>query len=126
MGWIKGYITNTDLSEKEIAANHNQLWKIEKAFRISKHDLRIRSIYHRLQLKIETHIIIFFVAYKLYKELERQLKQLNAKLSVEKVIEIAKTIFSIKIKLPETDQYITKNLFLTEHQKYLANLFNLK
>ncbi len=126
MGWIKGYITNTDLSEKEIAANYNQLWKIEKAFRISKHDLRIRSIYHRLQLKIETHIIIFFVAYKLYKELERQLKQLNAKLSVEKVIEIAKTIFSIKIKLPETDHSITNNLFLTEHQKYLANLFNLK
>ncbi len=123
---LKGYITNTDLSEKEIVANYNQLWKIEKAFRISKHDLRIRPIYHRLQLRIETHIIISFVAYKLYKELERQLKQLKAKISVEKAIEIAKTIYSIKIKLPEDDQYVTKNLFLTEHQKYLANLFNLK
>ncbi len=123
---LKGYITNTNLSEKEVVANYNQLWQIEKAFRISKHDLKIRPIYHRLQLRIETHIIISFVAYKLYKELERQLRLLNSNISVEKVIEIAKTIYSIKIKLPNSDQFITKNLFLTEQQKYLANLFNLK
>ncbi len=123
---LKGYITNTRLSEKEIVANYNQLWKIEKAFRISKHDLKIRPIYHRLQLRIETHIIISFVAYKLYKELERQLKELNAIISVEKAIDIAKTIYSIKIKLPNSNHFITKNLFLNEQQKYLANLFNLK
>lgn len=121
---LKGYITNTDLSEKEIIDNYNDLWKIEKAFRISKHDLKIRPIYHRLQLRIETHIIISFVAYKLYKELERQLKLLNSKLTVEKAIEIAKTIYSIKIKLPNSEQSVTKNLFLTDQQRYLAEIFN--
>ncbi|MDZ7739715.1 MAG: transposase [Bacteroidales bacterium] len=35
---IKGYITNTDLSHQYVINNYNQLWHIEKAFRISKTD----------------------------------------------------------------------------------------
>ena len=121
---LKGYITNTNLSEKEIIDNYNHLWKIEKAFRISKHDLKIRPIYHRLETRIKTHIIISFVAYKVYKELERQLKLRNSKLTPEKAIEIAKTIYSVKVRLPNSEQSVTKNLFLTEQQRYLAKIFN--
>ncbi len=123
---LKGYITNTDLSEEEIIDNYKHLWKIEKAFRISKHDLRIRPIYHRLQKRIEAHITISFVAYKVYKELERQLKLLNSNITPEKAIEISKTIYSIKVRVPNSDICITKNLFLTEQQKYLAKIFNLE
>ena len=122
---LKGYITNTNLSEKEIIDNYNHLWKIEKAFRISKHDLKIRPIYHRLETRIKTHIIISFVAYKVYKELERQLKLRNSKLTPEKAIEIAKTIYSVKVRLPNSEQSVSKNLFLTEQQRYLAKIFNL-
>jgi len=48
---LKGYITNTSLLKTEIIKNYGHLWKIEKAFRISKHDLKVRPIYHRLQKK---------------------------------------------------------------------------
>jgi transposase len=71
---LKGYLTNTDLTKDEIIENYGHLWKIEQAFRISKHDLKVRPIYHRLQRRIEAHITINFVAYKVYKEVERQLK----------------------------------------------------
>lgn len=57
--------------------NYKHLWKIEKAFRIAKTDLKIRPIYHQLQRRMEAHICIAFVAYKIYKELERQLKVLQ-------------------------------------------------
>ena len=63
---LKGYITNSNLSKEEIIENYGHLWKIEKAFRISKHDLKIRPIYHRLQRRIEAHITINFAAYKMY------------------------------------------------------------
>ncbi len=43
---LKGYITNTKLKNKEIIDNYNELWHIERAFRIYKTDLRIRHIYH--------------------------------------------------------------------------------
>ena len=69
---LKGFATNTSFSKEEIIENYGYLWKIEKAFRVAKSDLLIRPIYHRLQHRIEAHICIAFVAYKVYKDLERQ------------------------------------------------------
>ena len=43
---LKGYLTNCTMSEEEILDHYNQLWIIEKAFRIAKTDLKIRPIYH--------------------------------------------------------------------------------
>jgi transposase len=98
---LKGYITNTDLSHKEIIDNYNQLWQIEKAFRISKTDLRIRPVYHRLQDRIETHICISFVAYTLYKELERILYLKAPEISIKKAIEATKKMYEVAIELPD-------------------------
>ena len=63
---LKGYITNTKLTKSKIIENYGHLWRIEKAFRISKTDLKIRPIYHRLEHRIEAHICISFMAYKVY------------------------------------------------------------
>ena len=120
---LKGYITNTDLTKDEIINNYSHLWKIEKAFRISKHDLKIRPIYHRLQRRIEAHITINFVAYKVYKELERQLKMKNATISPKKAIEIAENIFEIQVRTEPTNEIMKRTLILTEEQKYLSKLF---
>lgn len=120
---LKGYLTNTELSKQEIISNYSQLWKIEKAFRVSKHDLKIRPIYHRLQKRIEAHITINFIAYKVYKELERQLKQKQANISCSKAIEIAKSIYSIEIKDPKNGNSFKETLLLNEEQKLLAELF---
>ncbi len=120
---LKGYITNTNLKKNEIIENYGHLWKIEKAFRISKHDLKVRPIYHRIQKRIEAHITINFVAYKVYKELERKLKEMRSDISPEKAIEIAKTIYQIETNTD--NQKLSYILLLTEKQKYLNELFNL-
>ena len=119
---LKGYLTNAKLSKEEIIENYGHLWQIEKAFRISKHDLRIRPIYHRLRRRIETHICISFAAYKIYKELERQLKEKQSNLSAEKAIEIAKTIYQIKAKT--TNGEVSHIMLLTDEQRLLAKLFD--
>lgn len=121
---LKGYISNCKIPKEEIIANYNHLWQIEKAFRVSKSDLKVRPIFHRAQRRIEAHICITFCAYKVYKELERQLKEKKSTLSPEKAIEIAKTIMSIKFKNPRTNDAVEKVLFLKEEQKQLAQLFN--
>ena len=120
---LKGYLTNTSLSKEQIIENYGHLWKIEKAFRISKHDLRIRPIYHRVKRRIEAHICIAFVAYKVYKELERQLKLKDAGISPEQAIEIAKTIYSVKVVTPKQKQVISKTVLVTDEQKLLAEIF---
>lgn len=120
---LKGYLTNTNLSKEQIIENYGHLWKIEKAFRISKHDLRIRPIYHRVKRRIEAHICIAFVAYKVYKELERQLKLKGVKISPEQAIEIAKTIYSVKIITPKQKHVLRKTVLVTDEQKLLAEIF---
>lgn len=89
---LKGYITNTALEKEQVIENYSHLWRIEKAFRVAKTDLKIRPLYHHAKRRIEAHICIAFVAYKIYKELERKLRELKSALSPEKAIEIAKTI----------------------------------
>jgi transposase len=118
---LKGYLTNANLDKDEIIENYSHLWQIEKAFRISKKDLKIRPIYHRVQRRIEAHICISFVAYKVYKELERQLKELRSNLSCEKAIEIAKTIYQIKATM--NGKTVTQMLLINQEQKNLADLF---
>jgi transposase len=119
---LKGYLTNAKLSKDEAIENYGHLWQIEKAFRISKTDLKIRPIYHRLQRRIETHICISFVAYKVYKELERLLKEKQSALSPEKAIEIAKTIYQVKANTQNGE--VSHIMLLTDEQKQLAQLFN--
>ena len=120
---LKGYITNTSLPIGEIITNYGYLWQIEKAFRIAKTDLNVRPIYHRLKQRIEAHICIAFTAYKVYKELERLLKEKNAGFSAEKAIEIAKTIYSINAAKPKSGELVTRTIFSTEEQRSLAILF---
>lgn len=121
---LKGYITNAQLSKNEILENYAHLWQIEKAFRIAKTDLKIRPIYHRKQKRIEAHICLTFAAYKVYKELERQLKEKNSDLSPEKVIEIIQSIYQIEVITPETGQKIKKTLLMTDEHKQLGLLFD--
>lgn len=83
---LKGYLTNTNLTGKEVVENYANLWMIEKAFRISKTDLRIRPIYHRLRDRIEAHICISFVSYLIFKEFERSLNEKATGISVNQAI----------------------------------------
>lgn len=96
---LKGYITNTKLSGQQVIDSYNNLWKIERAFRISKTDLKIRPIYHRLKERIEAHICISFVAYVLYKDLERILA-VSTDISIKKAIEKINKMYEIVIALP--------------------------
>jgi len=121
---LKGYITNTSLSAKDVYEQYNGLWVVEKAFRITKGTLEIRPMFHFTPRRIEAHVCICFVAYKVYKELERVLKTNNINLSVDKVLNIAKTITTIKVKLPISEKTLTKTMLITARHKSIAMLFD--
>jgi len=74
---LKGYLTNTDLKAKEVYHQYSELWSVERAFRITKGTLDLRPMFHFTPQRIEAHVFICFVAYKLYKEFERILKISN-------------------------------------------------
>ena len=77
--------------------------------------LQIRPMFHFTPRRIEAHLSICFVAYKLYKELERILNQEGFTISVDKVLAIAKTIITLRVRLPKSGRILEKNMVLTPH-----------
>ena len=121
---LKGYLTNTDLSPSAICEHYSGLWQIERAFRITKGTLELRPMFHFTKKRIEAHVCLCFVAYKVYKEFERVLKTNGINLSVDKVLNIAKTIITLKIKLPTSGKKINKTMLMTPKHKSIAALFD--
>lgn len=121
---LKGYITNTDLPAKEVYEQYSGLWQVENAFRVTKGKIELRPMFHFTPERIEAHVCICFVAYKIYKELERILKNNNIGLSVDKVLSISKTITTLKIRLPLSGDTLTKTMLLTTRHKSIAKLFD--
>jgi transposase len=119
---LKGYITNAEMGSKEIIGNYKNLWHIERAFRMSKTDLRIRPIYHRLRHRIEAHICISFTAYCIYKELERVLRKEKSKLSVKKAAELTHNMYEITYTLPESRHTKSKLLKMDDGQAELHQI----
>jgi transposase len=121
---LKGYVTNTKLSPAEVVSQYRGLWVVERAFRVSKGTLETRPIFHFTERRIEAHVCLCFVAFKVYKELERIISVIGLKMSVDKVLKIAKTITTIKLRLPLNDKIMTKTMMLTPEQQSLQPLFD--
>ncbi|WP_349833461.1 IS1634 family transposase [Bacteroides intestinalis] len=122
---LKGYLTNTTIPTEQVYEAYHNLWNVERAFRIAKSKIEIRPMFHFTRRRIEAHICICFVALKVYKELERVLKITDIKLSVDKVMNMAKTITTIRVYLPQNKCYITKTMIMKRHQR-IAMLFDEK
>jgi len=59
----------------------------------------------------------------MHKELERQLSVYGIRTSVDKVLTIAKTIPSVKIKMPD-GRMVSKTMTFTDEQNMLLPLLN--
>ena len=63
--------------------------------------VQMRSMFHFTERRIEAHVCICFIAYKVYKELERLIAINKIGMRVDKVLETAKTITTIRVRMPE-------------------------
>lgn len=71
-GW-KGYTTNLVGQPAQFAIDaYHQLWRIERSFRMSKHDLQARPVYHHTRESIEAHLTIVFAALAVSHWIEHQ------------------------------------------------------
>jgi len=133
---LHGIITNDELiTPEEVMSQYALLWQIEACFRVSKHDLRIRPIYHWSERRIRAHIAICFMAlvcvrYFCYRvkvqyksvsaeEIRRELKRVQV--SVVKDIETEK-----KYCIPSNSSTLAKKLYHIVGLKLNDIPFNLK
>jgi transposase len=80
---LKGLIVNetSTLTNDEILTQYNNLWQVEESFRITKHDLKIRPVYHWKPNRVRAHLAISFAALLLVRHLEHRVRVQYKKLS---------------------------------------------
>jgi hypothetical protein len=116
---LKAYVTNTSLSAKKVTETYVHLWQIEKAFRISKTDLRVRPIYHHLRHRIEAHVCLAFAAYTIYKEMERLLKAQQVSMTPKRAAELTQNMYELEYTLPGSGERKRQLLQMDEEQALL-------
>jgi transposase len=92
-GW-KGYITNLpEPSAEFVISAYHQLFHIEKSFRMSKHDLQARPIYHHTRDSIEAHLTIVFAALAISRWIENRTGW-----SIKKFVRTARRYRAVEIR----------------------------
>ncbi len=97
---LKGYVTNlracpdgTPVTAEFVIGAYHQLFQIEKSFRMSKHDLQARPVYHHLRDSIEAHLSIVFAALAVSRWIEHQTGW-----SIRKFVKTARRYRTIEIQ----------------------------
>jgi len=81
---LHGIITNIDdMPAKDAFEQYCGLWQIEESFRLTKHDLRVRPIYHWTPRRIQAHVAICFMALVCIRHLSYRVKLQYQPLSPE-------------------------------------------
>ena len=132
---VSGYITNSKKPESEIIANYRRLWEIEEAFRLCKHDLKMRPIFHRKGSRIKAHLDICFITYALGRQLMYRYRLQQSKRVSYEVLRntLAQTEFSLlrHIKsgelygVPAKMQPLARILYRLVGLKYSSKPFKL-
>jgi len=78
-----GIITNCkEEAVEELLSQYRRLWVIEESFRIQKHNLSLRPVYHFKPERVEAHILICYLAFALMRHLEFRVSIQKEKISM--------------------------------------------
>lgn len=80
-----GFISNTELDPTEIISQYRGLWQVEQSFRITKHNLKIRPVYHYVDRRIKAHFAICYLTLALIRTVEYKLKIANLYIPIEQL-----------------------------------------
>lgn len=82
------YVNDPAVTNEEAIGHYRGLWQVEESFRIQKHDLKIRPIYHWTPQRIKAHIAIAFMAFACVRHLEYRVATQAQKLSPKNMRDI--------------------------------------
>src|SRR3989304_3004741 len=117
---IKGYLTNTSLDETIVIDRYHDLWKIEKAFRLTKTDLEARPVFLRLDETITCHLIVVFAALAICRFLE-----IKTNMSIQKILKIAQKVLTHQAFNSQTgEKALIETTILKEELKQKTDLLH--
>lgn len=90
--------TDRTSSATQLLARYRRLWVIEDSFRLMKHNLAIRPIYHFKPERIKAHIGICFLAFALIRHAQQRIKLAQKAMSTE---DIRRALHSVQASILE-------------------------
>ena len=94
---LKGYVTNIParlMDAGEVVSSYHELWHVEASFRMSKHDLRARPVFHHTREAIEAHLTVVMAALAVARHLQDA-----TGISIKRVIRALKPLQDVTINL---------------------------
>jgi len=123
---LHGVITNLKAEAAEaVIARYSRLWVIEESFRIKKHLLKIRPIFHWKPQRVHAHIAICYMGFALLRHLEYQValtQKISPQIIIEELLHVqssihmhkyTKDLYRVPGKFSNTARKIYKALDLT-------------
>ena len=84
---LSGVVTNVSgMTPDQIFSHRAGLWQVEESFRVTKHDLQIRPIYHWTPRRIKAHIAMAFMCLMCVRHLEYRVKVQFQKMSPKAIL----------------------------------------
>ncbi len=125
---ISGYITNSKQPAGKVIASYRRLWEIEEAFRISKHDLKMRPIFHRKGDRLRAHLDICFITYALVRQLMCRYRMRQGEtISCENLCDtLRRTRFTLLRHIKTGELYGMPNMKASPRAKNLYRIVGLK
>ena len=123
---LHGVITNdASAHAMELISRYRQLWIIEESFRLNKHTLAMRPMYHFKPERIKAHILICYLAFAVLRYTQRQIRAFDQSLTIEKVLEELEHVESSilrdgsgqKYKVPSKMSRIAEMIYLAVGMK---------
>ncbi len=74
-----------DAKPEELLGYYRGLWQVEQSFRIIKHNLEIRPVFHYSTRRIKAHFILCYMALALLRQVEFKLKIAKIETSIEQL-----------------------------------------
>lgn len=117
-----------DWTEGELWEAYIQLTEAEGAFCITKNDLTIRPIWHQLQKRVESHILVCFLAYVLWKTLGQMMRRTRLGDEPRRVVEELGRISMVDVVLPTQSGIEIRRTCVTtpsDHQEILLQRLDI-
>ena len=65
------------MNATEVVSSYHELWHVEASFRMSKHDLRARPVFHHTRDAIEAHLTVVMASLAVARHLQDTTINLN-------------------------------------------------
>lgn len=107
--------------DEKLIKIYKNLNKVENAFRIIKHDLDIRPMYHWKEQRVKGHVYVCVIAYFLIQAVEYIAKQASLNSTARTILQKLQSIHLLSIELPDGKSKYS----VTAIEKELKEILNI-